>query len=614
MFPKKKDLFFVFAALLAVTVIGCGGGGGGGGAVNQPPVIYPPVPNITTVQDQSVTLDLTGYETDPDDPHEKLTWSVSDVDETIFTASVEKSTDILCIIPKPGATGCDDIKLTLTDSQGACDWQLVTVTILAAGSNPPQISDIPDVHLHPGQTGDLNLDSYVSDPDNADSELTWQAAGQSRISVSIDPVSRLATFVAPADFLGTEEITFTVFDPQGLFDSDTMSVIVSEVVSGDLNGKLMTLIWVNYCPSGQWDPSEGVFPSETVIREDLQLLNSVGFTGIITCSAANVLGKIPQFAKECGFSGVIMGIDDPLSEEEKSNAYDAAVFVDGYSVGNNGLTFAVFYGDPYTYEQLLLAISDLKAATGKPVSTSEPINTYFDGSFFVSAEQIMAAGDWLFPNIYPYFEDIGNPGQASLETDNAFRQLWYSKEYFGVGDKNIFIRETGLPSSGCAECSEMNQAEYFEELEMTATKFAYFEGFDQPWREAEIERHLGLYYNDRSEKLAAGNLSLPGINLLDVPILGSQDNLKGRVLNVVPSDFRIISYIKVDSSWYIRPSSLSPFTVIESDGRFEVDITTQPGDENADEIALFVVSPAYVPPPSSLPLAGDYLTAEKVLR
>ncbi|WP_456407978.1 Ig-like domain-containing protein, partial [Caldithrix abyssi] len=75
----------------------------------------------------------------------------------------------------------------------------------------------------------INLDDYVSDPDNADSEMSWTYAGNKELIVSID-ANRVATISTPdSNWNGSETITFTATDPGGLSDSDTARFTVNPV-------------------------------------------------------------------------------------------------------------------------------------------------------------------------------------------------------------------------------------------------------------------------------------------------------------------------------------------------------------------------------------------------
>ncbi|MCK5160281.1 MAG: hypothetical protein KAQ99_01780 [Candidatus Aureabacteria bacterium] len=102
-------------------------------AINNPPVIASVIPNITTSENTSAILDLTEYESDTEDgpaaDGNSLTWSISGVDETLFTASID-SADVLTIIPEFDASGTDVVTLALTDSGGLTDSQDIIIGVI----------------------------------------------------------------------------------------------------------------------------------------------------------------------------------------------------------------------------------------------------------------------------------------------------------------------------------------------------------------------------------------------------------------------------------------------------------------------------------------------------
>ena len=67
----------------------------------------------------------------------------------------------------------------------------------------------------------INLDDFVTDPDHADSEMTWSFSGNDKLSINIDG-NRIATITDTNDeWTGSETIIFTATDPDGASDSDT---------------------------------------------------------------------------------------------------------------------------------------------------------------------------------------------------------------------------------------------------------------------------------------------------------------------------------------------------------------------------------------------------------
>ncbi len=81
-----------------------------------------------------------------------------------------------------------------------------------------------------------------------------------------------------------------------------------------------------------------------------------------------------------------------------------------------------------------------------------------------------------------------------------------------------------------------------------------------------------------------------------VPAYGSYLNLKGIVRNVDTENLRVAVYIRVHGGWWNKPYWDSPGTPISPDGSFSVDITTGGHDEQASEIAAFLIPAEYYPP------------------
>lgn len=112
----------------------------------------------------------------------------------------------------------------------------------------------------------------------------------------------------------------------------------------------------------------------------------------------------------------------------------------------------------------------------------------------------------------------------------------------------------------------------------------------------------------------------PVIEFTYVPPCGSFENLKGKVLNVIPSDYKVAVYIRVDQGWWNKPTWANPLTPIQDDGSWICDITTGGNDQDATEIAAYCVKNGYNPPEMSgqcaLPeeLDEDSVAKVKVVR
>jgi hypothetical protein len=93
---------------------------------------------------------------------------------------------------------------------------------------PPVVSDIPDQTIAPGgKFSPIRADNYVIDPDNADSSITWSWSGNSNLTVIWIPNGRRIRVRGPRNWTGSETITFTATDPDGLSDSDPATFTVT---------------------------------------------------------------------------------------------------------------------------------------------------------------------------------------------------------------------------------------------------------------------------------------------------------------------------------------------------------------------------------------------------
>ena len=238
------------------------------------------------------------------------------------------------------------------------------------------------------------------------------------------------------------------------------------------------------------------------------MLHSAGFNGLVTYGSnyadpdrPGQMLDIPRLAQEVGFEGMIVGVWDPTREDELQAAEQVGGYpvVVGYSVGNEGLDVR------YDRETLESAMERLRQATGKPVSTTEEANDYYENS------PLWDLSDWIFPNVHPYFAGRYDPQQAVEWTERIFESL------DSVSDKPLIFKEVGLPSGGDRDLSESRQAQYYQLLQETNVAYVVFEAFDAPWKHLgrpgpdgtywpDPEPHWGIFASDRTPKEAAVNI------------------------------------------------------------------------------------------------------------
>ena len=99
----------------------------------------------------------------------------------------------------------------------------------------------------------------------------------------------------------------------------------------------------------------------------------------------------------------------------------------------------------------------------------------------------------------------------------------------------------------------------------------------------------------RAPSLTATPCYPPTVVLDYVPPYGSYANLRGHVICVIPSDYKVAVYIKV-SGWWTKPNFDSPLTAIQSNGTWTTDFTSGGFDQFATDLAAFLVPKDYNPP------------------
>lgn len=267
----------------------------------------------------------------------------------------------------------------------------------------------------------------------------------------------------------------------------SVDVIAADSDSSDIAQVLRQTRWVDFAPTG-YDPEAvpASRPTGESIRTDLRFLRRAGFDGVITYGQD--LPSITELAVAEGFLAILIGIWDPSSQSEISLAVIAAKnpAVKGIIVGNEVLTFR-----RSTPDVLRRAMEQVRRETGKPVSTTEIIEAFY------SNQDLIGWSDFITVNAHAYFHGHRDPVRAVDWTLGAWDRL------ARLEDKPTLFKEIGLPTNGGVENSEQNQREfYFRMLTTTTVQFAFFEGYDQPWKTGPVEESWGLFRADRSPKPA----------------------------------------------------------------------------------------------------------------
>jgi exo-beta-1,3-glucanase (GH17 family) len=280
---------------------------------------------------------------------------------------------------------------------------------------------------------------------------------------------------------------------------------------------------VTYRPAGHI----GGGASARSLRLDAEALAGAGFTAVTTYGATRALLPVCRFFKRHGFRTVLVGIADPTDLVERRRAARLKRCADGYVVGSGGLA-----AGRYDRAMLDRAIQDLRAATGRPVTTREPPASYRDDA------SLIRAGDWLFPIIQPWDAEQRDSQAACGWTIFAYRDL-AARAPAGVP---TVIAETGLPTAGAPATSEHYQRAFFLCLESRQVPFGYFDAFEpRSPRDDAPDVHWGLFTGDGVPKLWAAGQMHPTFTAARTGRF-----LRGRVAGAPPRGLSVVVYVGGD--------------------------------------------------------------------
>lgn len=385
-------------------------------------------------------------------------------------------------------------------------------------------------------------------------------------------------------------------------------------LSGQGNGDIVKLKWINFGPYTEVGQNPGGNIPESQI---IALLDSVlpYVEGIRTYGTQNGLEKIPLLAKQRGLK-VMVGIF--LSADLQVNNAQVAKGIEIANAGHADMLIVggeVLYNNFLTPLQLIAYINQVKAAC-----PTIPVTTADVHRMLIEHPEVVDACDFVFPNIYPYYE--GQPVECAVQwLDQAYQSLLPV-----ANGKEIIISETGWKTSGPvvgeAIPSYQNALQYHRELhdwsEATGVDVTVFEAFDEPWKIPLNDDGWGIFFSDATLKPGMDSLFLPiepientwscheapdtGADtlILDyIPVLGSSDNIKGHINHVNTCDYTIAAYIKVGGGWWTKPTFDMPAVPVLCNGQWTLDYTGGGNDPQATDMCFFVVDAGYTPPACS---------------
>jgi hypothetical protein len=189
---------------------------------NEPPVVSQ-IPGQAIRKGQTFSkIYLDNYVTDLDNPDDQIVWNVSG-NQHLNVTITSRIAEIKVI--SPDWVGSDSIVFIAKDPGDRTDSSKAVFSVTPSNL-PPKISSIPEqTILENEKFPALNLDDYVIDPDNADSQLMWSFSGNKNLIVII--TNHILQVTTPdSEWAGSELLTFKVSDPEGLRDSTKITFTV----------------------------------------------------------------------------------------------------------------------------------------------------------------------------------------------------------------------------------------------------------------------------------------------------------------------------------------------------------------------------------------------------
>ena len=279
-------------------------------------------------------------------------------------------------------------------------------------------------------------------------------------------------------------------------------------------------------------PKTATYPTYEQIKEDLTLLNELGFKYLRMYDPIRYAEETCKVIRDCGFDmqlmlgpGLISEVNNPgcpwnktnYSEEELKQraerndrnideliriANENSDVINSVSVGNENTQ--QWGENNVPIERLISFARRLKEGTGKPVTFNEGVYEW------EHLKQLADELDIISIHSYPLWN--GNTVEEALEVNKT----WYKKVKEWYPGKPIVFSEVGW-ATDCADFKQMregqaneeNQKKYYEEFWKRSDReqiISYmFEAFDEPWkggnRPNEAEKHWGIFNEDRTPKL-----------------------------------------------------------------------------------------------------------------
>ena len=384
-----------------------------------------------------------------------------------------------------------DWVVRLYDGTTQVSWTELYAT--GTSNRPPQLSLIGDKTVI---TNDL-LEFTISGIDPNGDELTYQADNLP-YGASFNPENRTFRW-RPTTNGNYSNIRFRVTDngEGNLYDSEYITITVSP--SPAPINRVCKGVCYGPFRDGQ-NPDQGIFPSETDIREDMPILKNMA-EAIRTYGVCNGLEKIVPIANEFDLKvspGAWICSNYEGNEEEINNLTSLAqnYEVETVIVGNEVVLRYENGWDTLTEAELVDYVTRVKENVSVPVTTGEPWHIWDNHT------ELVDEVDYILLYVHPYWEGVSIDNAPNYVVERY-------KEIQNKYQKRVVIGEVGWPTEGLpngeAVPSVENQERFLEEFLKLADEkgisFYFFEAFDEKWKvEESVGPHWGFYYSNRTAK------------------------------------------------------------------------------------------------------------------
>ncbi len=179
-------------------------------------------------EDSSVTIDVLGNDSDPDDGLDPASVAVIG-SPTNGSTSVNPDGSI-DYTPDPDFFGTDSFTYEVCDFAGDCDTATVDITVDSVNDGPDAVDDAALVN----EDSSVTIDVLANDTDvegAIDPSTVSVTGGPSNGTVNVNPDGTI-DYTPDADFFGSDSFTYEVCDVDGDCDTATVDITVSDVNDG----------------------------------------------------------------------------------------------------------------------------------------------------------------------------------------------------------------------------------------------------------------------------------------------------------------------------------------------------------------------------------------------